>query len=147
MVRTVVCKKEGCSGNEFIIETTEGKFKATCKECSTEFEMDLNDTGYELLSVCSTCKNGTFKVFRDYDKSKIYAKCTECGNPPEKVFVDIDGIQISYNEKLLEDIKSVVSSVEQRMCNLEIKIEDMERGQAILEESLAYINKYIIEDR
>jgi len=35
--------------------------------------------------------------------------------------------------------------VDQRVCNLEIKVKNMERGQNILEESLAYINKYIVD--
>ncbi len=147
MIRTVVCKKEGCSGNEFVVETREGKFKSICKECGSINEFDLKEEGYELTSVCSSCNNGTFKVFRDIDSSKIFCKCTECGNPPEKVFVDLDGVQVSYEEKILNEIRELMGRVEQRLCNVEIKIEDMERGQGILEESLAYINKYIIEER
>ena len=37
--------------------------------------------------------------------------------------------------------------VDQRICNLEVKVEAMERGQDVLEESLAYINKYIVENK
>ena len=37
--------------------------------------------------------------------------------------------------------------LDQRVCNLEVKIGDMERSQNVLEESLAYINKYIVNDR
>ena len=37
--------------------------------------------------------------------------------------------------------------VDQRVCNLEIKVESMEHSQEVLEESLAYINKYIVEQR
>ena len=38
-----------------------------------------------------------------------------------------------------------MNQVDQRVCNLEVKIQTMEHGQEILEESLAYINKYIVE--
>ena len=35
--------------------------------------------------------------------------------------------------------------LEQRICNLELKLQDLESGQGILEESLAYINRYLVE--
>ena len=38
-----------------------------------------------------------------------------------------------------------MNQVDQRVCNVELKIETMERGQEIIEESLAYINKYIVQ--
>ena len=39
------------------------------------------------------------------DNKGIYAKCVECGSTPEKVYIDSDGIQVSYESKLLNDIK------------------------------------------
>lgn len=35
--------------------------------------------------------------------------------------------------------------VDQRVCNLELKVEGLEKGHELLEESLAYINKYMCE--
>ena len=35
--------------------------------------------------------------------------------------------------------------LEQRIYNLEGNIKDLENGQNLLEQSLAYINKYIVE--
>ncbi|MEG1483478.1 hypothetical protein [Clostridium sp.] len=147
MIRTVVCHKEGCSGNRFYIETVENKIKAICRECNSEYLYDAGNTGYELVSSCTSCRNDSFKLFKDMNTSKIYAKCTECGNPPERIFVDPDGIQIPYETKLLQEIKDEIVGVNQRLCNLDIKLENVERGQSILEESLAYVNKYIVEER
>ena len=47
--------------------------------------------------------------------------------------------------KLLNDIKEVMNLLEQRIYNLEGNIKDLENGQNLLEQSLAYINKYIVE--
>ena len=146
MIRTVVCHKEGCCGNKFFIETIDNKIKATCRECESEYLYDTGNDGYELLSTCESCKNDTFKLFRNINNNKIYAKCSECGDPPERIFVDPDGIQITYDTKLMHEIKQQLHTIDQRLCNLNIKVEDIERGQSILEESLAYINKYILED-
>ena len=35
--------------------------------------------------------------------------------------------------------------LDQRICNLEVKLQDLEGSQGILEESLAYINRYLVE--
>ena len=35
--------------------------------------------------------------------------------------------------------------IDQRICNLEIKVDGLEKGQELLEESLAYINRYMSE--
>ncbi|MPN63540.1 hypothetical protein SDC9_211304 [bioreactor metagenome] len=35
--------------------------------------------------------------------------------------------------------------VEQRIYNLEVNVKDLERGQSMLEQSLAYINRYLVE--
>ena len=61
--------------------------------------------------------------------------------------MDADGVQVSYEGKLLHDIIELMCQVEQRICNLEIKVEQVERAQEMLEESIAYINKYIVEQR
>lgn len=145
MVRTVVCKKDGCSGNEFYITTEDNKLKLTCKECGSTYYYDVSYYEFIMLSNCEKCNNDVFKVFKDLDKDGIYAKCTKCGSPPEKVFVDAEGIQVSYDAKLLQDIKQLMQQIDQRVCNLEIKIEGLEKGQELLEESLAYINRYMAE--
>lgn len=145
MIRTVVCEKDGCSGNEFYINSQDDKLKLRCKDCESIYYYDTNDYDFKMLSSCSSCNNDVFKVFKDLDSNNIYAKCTKCGNPPEKVFVDSDGVQVTYEAKLLHDIKDLMHQVDQRVCNLEIKVEGLERGQELLEESLAYINKYMCE--
>ncbi|HCW52727.1 MAG TPA: hypothetical protein DG753_03070 [Clostridium sp.] len=143
MIRTVVCKKDGCSGNEFYITTKDNKLMLTCKECGNVYYYDVGYYEYTMLSNCQKCNNDIFKVFHDLDKGTIYAKCTKCGYPPEKVYVDAEGVQVSYDAKLLQDIRQLMNQVDQRVCNLEIKIEGLEKGQELLEESLAYINKYM----
>lgn len=145
MVRTVVCQKEGCCGNTFYIETVDNNLQATCKDCGSKYLFDISYYDFTIISSCSVCNNDTFKLFKDVEKEGIYAKCTKCGGPPEKVYVDSDGVQVSYEAKLLQDIKELMYRVDQRVCNLEMKVESLERAQNILEESLAYINKYIVE--
>lgn len=147
MIKTVVCKKEGCSGNEFYIQTINNKLKITCRECNTEILLDANSDGYLMLSKCSKCNNKMFKLFNDENNNKIYAKCTKCGAPPEIIYIDEDGIQVSYESKILQSIKELINKVDQRVYNLEIKVDAVEKGQDILEESLAYINKYIVESK
>ena len=41
MVRTVVCKKDGCSGNEFYITTKDNKLMLTCNECGNVYYYDV----------------------------------------------------------------------------------------------------------
>lgn len=145
MMRTVVCQRQGCSGNKFYIETKDGNLEVTCKDCGNKSQIDVSFYEFVMISGCSSCKNDNFKLFRDVDKKGIYAKCTECGEPPEKVYIDSDGVQVSYEAKLLHDVKDLMHQIERRISNLQVRVESMERGQQILEESLAYINKYIIE--
>ena len=145
MIRTVVCEKEGCSGNTFFIETDNNNLKLTCKNCGSQYESDISYYDFTMLSNCSKCNNDTFKVFRDLDKEGVYVKCAECGSTPEKIYIDSDGVQVSYEIKLLSDIKEVMYLIEQRVCNLEMRIQDLERGQSTIEESLAYVNKYLID--
>lgn len=145
MIRTMVCEKEGCSGNTFFIESRENNLVLTCAHCKSKYNFDISYYDFTILSNCSKCNNDTFKVFRDTDNKGIYAKCVECGSTPEKVYIDSDGIQVSYESKLLNDIKELLYLLEQRMCNLEVKVQSLESSQGILEESLAYINRYLVE--
>lgn len=143
MIRTVVCKKDGCSGNEFNIITEDNRLKLACKDCGSIYYYDVSYYDFAMLSACSKCNNDTFKVFTDVEKEGIYAKCTKCGAPPEKVFIDDEGIQVTYEAKLLHDIKQLMQQIDQRVCNLEMKVDGLEKGQELLEESLAYINRYM----
>ena len=43
------------------------------------------------------------------------------------------------------NIKELMYQLDQRICNLEVKLQDLEGSQGILEESLAYINRYLVE--
>jgi hypothetical protein len=145
MVRTIVCKKDGCSGNEFYIVTEDNKLKLVCKDCGSTYYYDVSYYDFVMLSNCEEFNNDTFKVFNNLDKQGIYAKCSKCGAPPEKVFIDDEGVQVTYEAKLLQDIKQFMYQIDQRICNLEMKIEGLEKGQELLEESLAYINRYMSE--
>ena len=82
MIRTVVCEKEGCSGNTFFIETQGNNLVLTCEHCKSKYEFDISYYDFIILSNCSKCNNDTFKVFRDTEKEGIYAKCVECGSTP-----------------------------------------------------------------
>ena len=95
----------------------------------------------QVTELCYELKNNGI----DIDNNKVYMQCFKCGGAPEKVYVDLDGVQVSYESKLLNDIKQVMNLVEQRIYNLEVNIKDLERSQNILEQSLAYINKYLVE--
>ena len=145
MIRTIVCEKDGCSGNEFMIETENGYLKLTCDKCKSKYEVDVSFYDFVILSNCSKCNNDKFKIFRDTETNNVYIKCTKCGDAPQKVYVDADGVQISYEAKLLNEIKESILLMERRLSTLEGKIQGVESGQAVLEESLAYINRYLVE--
>lgn len=145
MVRTIVCQEEGCSGSTFHIEAGEKIITLTCDICGGSHDIEYNYYDYILLSSCSKCNNNTFKVFKNLENKSIYAKCIECGATPEKIYIDSNGVQVSYETKVLDDVKSLMYRIEQRMVNLEVKIQDVERGQEMTEQSLAYINRYIVD--
>ncbi|MEG1483703.1 hypothetical protein [Clostridium sp.] len=145
MIRTVVCEKEGCSGSRFNIVTDNNEIVLTCDQCKSKYNYDVSYYDFIMLSNCSKCNNNTFKVFKDADKDGIYATCIECGSLPGRLYIDPDGTQVSYEGKILNDIKNTLHLVEQRICNLEVNVQDVERGQGMLEQSLAYINKYLID--
>lgn len=145
MIRTVVCEKEGCSGNSFYLENKDEKLILTCKECGSNYEIDVSYYDYTLLSECSRCRNDTFKIFRDRDKEGIYLKCVECGGPPEHIYLDEYGNQINYESKILNDVKDRITLLDQRMFSLEKKMEELENGQNLIEESLAYVSKFLTE--
>jgi hypothetical protein len=145
MIQTIVCKKDGCNGNEFNIVTEDNKLKLTCNECGSTYYYDVSYYEFVMLSSCKKCNNNTFKVFNNLEKQGIYAKCTKCGHPPEKIFIDDEGIQVTYEAKLLQDMKQLMYKIDQRICNLEMKVDGLEKGQELLEESLAYINRYMSE--
>ena len=145
MIRTVVCMKDGCSGNKFYLESEEDNLKLVCSQCKSKYNIEEKNNDYIVMPNCSKCSNDTFKVYRDIDNNKVYMQCFKCSGAPEKIYVDLDGVQVSYESKLLNDIKQVMNLVEQRIHNLEVNIKDLERSQNILEQSLAYINKYLVE--
>ena len=145
MIRTIVCMEDGCSGNRFYLESEEDDLKLVCSECKSRYNIDVSNNDYLIMPNCSKCNNDTFKVYRDIDKNKVYMQCSECGKVPEKVYIDLDGVQVSYESKLLNDIKQIMNLVEQRIYNLEVNIKDLETSQNILEQSLAYINRYLVE--
>ncbi|MGG5460092.1 hypothetical protein [Clostridium sp. B9] len=145
MIRTIVCQREGCNGNTFYIDNQVGEIKLVCRECNSEYSYHSDNDSILILSNCSSCNNDTFKVFKDTESDAIYAKCMVCGNPPENIYVDADGNQISYETKVLNDVKEIVYRVEQRINTLERDIENLGSGQVLIEQSVAYINQFLSE--
>ncbi|MGL5245864.1 MAG: hypothetical protein ACRC7R_11880 [Sarcina sp.] len=145
MIRTIVCEQDRCNGNKFYIKSKDDILTIVCTECNREYEFDVSYYTFTMLSNCCSCNNNTFKIFKDTDKEGIYAKCTECGNPPEKIYIDLDGNQVSYDVKVLNDVKEIIYKVDQRLCNLERKLEGLENGQELIEQSLAYVTKFVSE--
>lgn len=145
MIRTVVCEKNGCSGNRFRLQSSNDNVMLTCSECGADYEHYTGENDYIMMSNCSKCNNDIFKVFKDTEDNNLYVKCCECGAPPDNIYLDSDGMQVSYEGKLLNDIRKSINSLGQNISSLETKIEGLEGGQGILEESLAYINRYLVE--
>ncbi len=145
MIRTVVCMKDGCSGNRFHLESEADNLKLVCSQCESRYNIDMANNEYIIMPNCSNCSNDIFKVYRDIEKNNIYIQCTKCGDAPKKVYFDLDGMQVSYEAKLLNEIKQIMNSVEQKIYNLEVNVKDLEGSQNILEQSLAYINRYLVE--
>lgn len=143
MIRTVVCEKEGCNSNSFYIRSEDNKLNLICTQCESKYDFDVSYYEFTMLSNCCSCNNDTFKVFKDTEKEGVYAKCTKCGNPPDNIYIDSDGNQVSYENKILNDIKEIIYRVDQRVFNLERKIEGLESGNELLEESLAYVTKFL----
>ena len=113
------------------------------KEENDKLSKEVEAFKDRLLRITAEYEN--FRKRTAKEKEGIYAKCTECGGTPEKIYIDSDGIQVSYEAKLLNDIKELMYQLDQRICNLEVKLQDLEGSQGILEESLAYINRYLVE--
>ena len=145
MIRTVVCTKDGCSGNRFNLESEEDSLNLVCSQCKSRYNIDVSKNEYIIMPNCCNCNNDTFKVYKDIEKDNMYIECIKCGEAPDKVYVDLDGVQVSYEAKLLNDIKQIMNLVEQRIYNLEVNVKDLESSQNILEQSLAYINRYLVE--
>ena len=57
MIRTVVCEKEGCSGNTFFIETQGNNLVLTCAHCKSKYEFDISYYDFIILSNCSKSNN------------------------------------------------------------------------------------------
>ena len=87
MIRTVVCEKEGCSGNVFYIETENNNLKLTCKNCRSQYDLDISYYEFTMLSNCSKCNN-------DY--------CHKCylGNPNAQVLIINDNA--TNNKEIIE---------------------------------------------
>lgn len=145
MIRTFVCEKEGCSGNTFYLQNKDNKLHLTCNQCQSSYYEDISNHDFIMMPNCSKCNSEVFKIFRDIENKGVYVKCIECGGVPEKIYVDSDGVQVSYEAKLLNELKDIMCLIEQRISSVEMNINTLERGQGIVEQSLAYINRYIVE--
>ena len=65
MIRTVVCEKEGCSGNTFFIETQGNNLVLTCEHCKSKYEFS-----FHLPTV-------------------LYKICTDIYTPPKKIICPV----------------------------------------------------------
>jgi Zn finger protein HypA/HybF involved in hydrogenase expression len=97
MVRTIVCKKDGCSGNEFHIVTEDNRLKLICKDCGSTYYYDVSYYEFIMLSNCEKCNNDTFKVFNNL-KSKNICKMYKCGSTAEKYWLMMKGVQVTYEQ-------------------------------------------------
>lgn len=143
MITTIVCKEDGCDGNSFYVKDGEEELQLTCIKCNKFGSIPRNKQMFTMLSNCSSCSNETFKVFKDTEGDNIFLKCIKCGNPPEKVYIDDDGVQVSYESKILNDMKYNLYRLNENLQGLEDKINSLESGQNLLEQSLAYITKFL----
>lgn len=143
MITTIVCKEDGCDGNCFYIKDSEDKLQLTCIKCSKTWSIPRDKQIFTMLSNCCSCSNETFKVFKDTEGENIFLKCIKCGNPPEKVYIDDDGVQVSYEVKVLNDMKYNLYKLNESLQSLEEKVNSLESGQGILEQSLAYVTKFL----
>ena len=104
MIRTVVCEKEGCSGNTFFIETQGNNLVLTCEHCKSKYEFDISYYDFIILSNCSKCNNDTFKVFRDTEKEGIYADA--CADVLKEVIPTVDNLERALAvDGSVEDLK------------------------------------------
>ena len=104
MIRTVVCEKEGCSGNTFFIETQGNNLVLTCEHCKSKYEFDISYYDFIILSNCSKCNNDTFKVFRDTEKEGIYADA--CVDVLKEVIPTVDNLERALAvDGSVEDLK------------------------------------------
>ncbi len=142
MIRTVVCEKEGCRGNSFFISNENEGLELICSECGEGYNMPIN-TDYRILSSCTECSRDIFKIFKDGEKGTLYAKCTECGGPPHKVYVDESGVQVSYEQKRIEELKDMINNISQRLESLEDKADLLGADQQVMQQSLGYIADFI----
>ena len=86
MIRTVVCEKEGCSGNKFYIEHVDDKLYAICKECGNKYTFDV---GYY-----------DFTIKNYYDAPRIY---TITDPKTKSTWVDI-GRNATHTQTKQDDI-------------------------------------------
>ena len=143
MVTTIVCRKDGCDGNSFYVKDGEEELQLTCIKCNKSWSIPRDKQMFTMLSNCCSCNNETFKGFRDTESKNIFLKCIKCGNPPEKVYIDDNGVQVSYEAKILNDMKYNLYRLNENLQGLESKVNGLESGQDLLEQSLAYITKFL----
>lgn len=103
MIRTFICKSEGCPGNEFSIISNGEKTTIKCPSCGAEYEIKRSESNI-VTPLCSNCESEVFKVLIDNDKT--YFSCVKCGNSPRVIYEDYEGNQINFKEKLLLEIQT-----------------------------------------
>lgn len=103
MIRTFICKEEGCPGNEFTIISSEESFKISCANCLATYEMPKTNNVI-VTPICSSCESEKFKVFMDGEK--IFLSCIKCNNPPRLLYLDMEGNQISYKESVFLELQN-----------------------------------------
>lgn len=123
MIRTFICKSEGCPGNEFSIISNEEKVIIKCSSCGEEYEIQRNENNI-VTPLCGSCESEKFKVLTDNEKT--YFSCVKCGSSPRVIYVDYEGNQINFKEKLLLEIQTRnLSEIHEKLEYIYIEMKDL----------------------
>ena len=126
-------------------------FNSEAKETMQSKEGILleNDNGKLLVSK-DTIESLTNAVVKSFESAESVMTKVEVDNESHvKIYITLfvypDAVIKDLTVSLQNDIKQTMNSVEQRIYNLEVNVKDLEGSQNILEQSLAYINRYLVE--
>ncbi|MBC2581032.1 hypothetical protein [Clostridium sp. DJ247] len=79
MINTMVCKKEGCSGNTFKVSVQRLKLILICAECK-DFEKYNKEMNLNIPTICSKCTGEVFKIGKNIETKEMVFQCMCCGH-------------------------------------------------------------------
>lgn len=142
MINTFVCKKDGCNGNKFRVNTENDKILLTCVECGEQYTEDIREQHCKVLPVCGHCGTDIYKVFKDTEEDAVHIKCVECGNPPDKVYFDLDGNDIPYAQLKFTELQQTLNSLVSRVQKIEAQIVGISDQTLDMRESIEDIHQW-----